>query len=313
MNLLRPVSIILAILIAAALFSSFYTVKIHEQIVVTQFQKPVGEPIVEPGLKFKLPFIQKANYFDKRWLEWDGDPNQIPTLDKKYIWVDTYARWRIDDALLFFKRIRNERSAQSRLDDILDGETRVAISNYKLIEIVRSSNREFLVPEEMDELEELLMQSVPIEHGRDKIMTEIYQNARSQAAEYGIELVDFKIKRINYIPDVREKVYERMISERKRIADKYRSEGQGQSAEILGEMEKELRRIQSEAVREAQKLKGAADAEAIRIYAEAYQQDPDFYAFWKSLDTLRETADKNTRLVLSTDNALYRYLNTVDK
>lgn len=304
--------IIAAVILAiVTLASGCYTVEMHQQVIITQFQRPIGDPITDPGLHWKIPYIQEANYFDKRWLEWDGDPNQIPTLDKKYIWVDTYARWRISDPLLFFQRVRNEEGAQSRLDDILDGETRIAIARYKLIEIVRSSNREFKVPEGMAELEGLLVQAEPVRHGRAKIMKEILAKARKEAVDYGIELVDIRIKRINYIPAVRKKVYERMISERKRIAEKYRSEGKGESENILGDMDKELKRIRSEATRKSQEIMGEADGKATGIYADAYNRDPEFYAFWKTMETMKQTMDKETWLILTTKSEFFKYLNEV--
>lgn len=304
--------IIAAVILAiVTLASGCYTVEMHQQVIITQFQRPIGDPITDPGLHWKIPYIQEANYFDKRWLEWDGDPNQIPTLDKKYIWVDTYARWRISDPLLFFQRVRNEEGAQSRLDDILDGETRIAIARYKLIEIVRSSNREFKVPEGMAELEGLLVQAEPVRHGRAKIMKEILAKARKEAVDYGIELVDIRIKRINYIPAVRKKVYERMISERKRIAEKYRSEGKGESENILGDMDKELKRIRSEATRKSQEIMGEADGKATAIYADAYNRDPEFYAFWKTMETMKKTMDKETWLILTTKSEFFKYLNEV--
>jgi membrane protease subunit HflC len=301
-----------SLLVIITLASGFYTVGMHQQVIITQFQRPVGEPVKEPGLHWKLPYIQEANYFDKRWLEWDGDPNQIPTLDKKYIWIDTYARWRIADPLLFFQRVRNEEGAQSRLDDILDGEMRIAIASYSLIEIVRSSNREFRVPEGMAEIEELLVEKAPIEHGRTKIMEEILGKSQKEAFEYGIELVDIRIKRINYIPEVRLKVYERMISERKRIADKYRSEGKGESEKIMGDMQKELKRIQSEAFRTSKEIMGEADAKATKIYADAYNKDPDFYAFWRTMETFKETMDKETWLILTTEGEFFKYLKEIE-
>lgn len=303
--------IAVALLAIITLASGCYTVEMHQQVIITQFQRPIGDPITDPGLHWKIPYIQEANYFDKRWLEWDGDPNQIPTLDKKYIWVDTYARWRISDPLLFFQRVRNEEGAQSRLDDILDGETRIAIARYKLIEIVRSSNREFKVPEGMAELEGLLVQAEPVRHGRAKIMKEILAKARKEAVDYGIELVDIRIKRINYIPEVRKKVYERMISERKRIAEKYRSEGKGESENILGDMDKELKRIRSEATRKSQEIMGEADGKATGIYADAYNRDPEFYAFWKTMETMKQTMDKETWLILTTKSEFFKYLNEV--
>jgi len=309
MKRLIPVIAAAALLAIITLASGCYTVAMHQQVIITQFERPVGGPITEPGLHWKIPFIQKANYFDKRWLEWDGDQNQIPTLDKKYIWVDTYARWRIAHPLLFFQRVRNEKGAQSRLDDILDGETRIAISKYKLIEIVRSSNREFHVPEEMTDLEDLLVEAMPIEHGRDKIMLGILENSRREAEEYGIELVDIRIKRINYIPSVRKKVYERMVSERNRIAEKYRSEGKGESEKILGGMEKDLKQIRSEAERRSQEIIGDADAKVVGIFAKAYGKDPEFYAFWKTMEKLQETVDKDTWLILTTEGEFWKYLN----
>jgi len=306
----KVIGLVALVAVLATLFSGFYTVMMHQQVIITQFQRPVGDAITEPGLHWKLPFIQKANYFDKRWLAWDGDPNQIPTLDKKYIWVDTFARWRISDPLLFFQRVRNEEGAQSRLDDILDGETRIGVSKYNLIEIIRSTGREFEVPTDFLEFQDLT-RSVSIKHGRAKIMDEILANAREDAKEYGIEMVDFRIKRINYIPEVREKVYERMISERKRIAMRYRSEGRGESAKILGDMDKELKRIRSEAYKTSQEIKGKADAEAIKIYAEAYNKDPKFYSFWKTMETYRQTVDKDTWLILTTEGEFFKYLKSV--
>ncbi len=304
---------VIALLILITLSSGFYTVDVPRQVIITQFEKPVGDPVIDPGLHWKIPFIQKANYFERRWLEWDGDPNQIPTLDKKYIWVDTYARWRIADPLLFFQRVRNERGAQSRLDDTLDGATRIAIAKYPLIEVVRSTNRDFAMPAGMGKLEELQIQPKPIKHGRGKIMLEILEKSKEAAKEYGIELVDMRIKRINYIPNVRQRVYERMISERQRIAEKYRSEGRGESAKIMGDMQKELKRISSEAVRISEETKGKADAEATGIYAAAYNESPEFYGFWKTLETFKTTIDKDTWLVLTTKGDFYRYLTSASE
>ncbi len=298
---------LLVVLFLATVFSGLYTIREDQQVIITQFQAPVGDPITEAGLHWKVPFIQEANYFDKRWLEWDGEPNQKPTLDKKYIWVDTYARWRIAEPKLFFMRVKNEEGAQARLDYILDGQTREAISKYKLLEIVRSENREFVVPDDFDDSEGKA-KSETIEHGRAAIMADILKAAKPAAAESGIELVDVRIKRINYIPDVRTKVYERMIFERKRIAEKYRSEGKGESEKILGDMEKELKRIQSEAFKRSQEIIGEADAKATKIYAEAYSKDPEFYAFWKSMETFKETIGKDTWLILGTEGEMYKYI-----
>ncbi len=313
---MKALAWILVVVVMLAVFvtvlSGMYTVPMDQQVIITQFQAPVGKAIKEPGLHWKIPYIQKANYFDKRWLEWDGDPNQIPTRDKKYIYIDTYARWRIADPLLFFQRVRNEQGAQSRLDDVLDGETRIAIAKYELIEIVRSSNREFAVPEEMSDFEDLVT-AKPIKHGRAKIMKEILEKAQVTVGEYGIEVVDIRVKRINYVEKVREKVYERMISERKRIAEKYRSEGKGESEKILGDMEKELKRIRSEAERTAAEKIGAADGEATRIYAEAYSVDPEFYAFIKTMETYKNTVDKDSWLVFTTKGEFYKYMTGIEK
>lgn len=303
---------IFIVLILPTMLSGCYIVSMHEQVIVTQFGKPVGDATKEPGLKWKVPFIQKAHFFDKRWLEWDGERNQVPTLDKKYIWIDTYARWRIEDPLLFFKRVRNEEGGQSRLDDILDGETRIAIANYDLIEVVRSTNRDFDIPEGMSKMEEIVTEPPSIEHGRTTIMSNIQGEASTQAEKYGIKLVDLQIKRINYISSVRKKVHERMISERKMIAEKYRSEGHAKAEKILGEMHRELSRIESEGVRESQKLRGEADAEATKIYAEAYNQSPEFYAFWKTMETYEKTMDSKTWVVLTTDGEFFKYMKALE-
>lgn len=291
------------------LASGFYTVKMTEQVIITRFGKPVGDPIKEPGLHWKRPFIEKVNSFEKRILEWDGDPNQIPTQDKKYIWVDTFARWKIVDPLKFFQSVRNEMGAHARLDDIIDAATRDSITAHVLLEVVRNSNREMAMAEtEMELAAEIV---VPIKWGREKINDQILERASQMVPQYGIELVDVRIKHINYVEEVRQKVYERMISERTRIAEKYRSEGQGKKAEIEGEMEKELQRITSEAYRTAQEIKGQADAEATKIYAEAYNKDPEFYSFLKTLDTYKETLDDSSWLILTTDSDYLKYLKSI--
>jgi len=276
-------------------------------VIITQFGEPIGGPSTSPGIKIKAPFIQKAHYFEKRWLEWDGDANQIPTKDKKYIWVDTYARWRISDPLVFFQRVRDERGAQSRLDDIIDGETRNAIANFDLIEIVRSSNREFELTEDVKIIDAGTI-AQKIETGREKIAALILENSSNITPEFGVDLKDVQIKRINYIDEVQAKVFDRMIAERQRIAAKYRSEGDGKSAEIRGQKERELKKIVSQAYKTAQEIKGKADAEATRIYASAYNLDPEFYQFMKTLETFRTTMDKNTWLLLSTDSEFFKYL-----
>ena len=298
---------IVIILGLVLLISGLYTVDMTEQVVITRFGKPVGDPVKEPGLHWKKPLIEKVNSFEKRVLEWDGDPNQIPTKDKKYIWVDTYARWRIADPLKFFQSVRNEAGAHGRLDDIIDATTRNYITAHLLLEIVRNSNREMAVADtaEMELAEEV---TVPIQWGREKITRQILEEASEMVPRYGIELIDMRIKTINYVEEVRRKVYERMISERTRIAEKYRSEGQGNKAEIEGQMEKELQRITSEAYRKAQEIKGQADAEATGIYAEAYNKDPGFYSFLKTLDTYKHTLGDGSWLILTTDSDYLKYL-----
>ncbi|MCB1151813.1 protease modulator HflC [bacterium] len=305
-------SIILAVLVLVILSSSVYVVKETEQVIITQFGKPVGDPVVTPGLKFKLPMVQTAHRFDKRFLEWDGDPNQLPTRDKRFIWVNTYARWRISDPLLYFQRLRDERGAQTRLDDILDGETRNAIANYDLVEVVRTSNRQ---PEQGDLVAEEQVRLDPIAAGREKIRLEILRNAQSRTTDLGIEILDVQFKRINYVDEVQRKVYERMIAERRRIADRFRSEGQGEAMRIRGEKDRDLLAIQSEAYRQAEELKGDADATATEIYAAAYGRNAatqDFYGFLKTLESYPEVFDGKSTLVLSTDGDFYRYLTDVD-
>lgn len=300
---------LLVLVALIALSSAVFTVRETEQVVVTQFGKPVGQAITTPGMKFKLPFIQEAHAFEKRFLEWDGDPNQIPTLDKRFIWVDSYARWRITDPLLFFQRLQNERGAQSRLDDILDGETRNTIAKHELIDLVRSSNRTFATTGDPAEAEI----EPDVEHvtfGREALTAEVLKNARRRTGDLGIEILDYRIKQINYVDEVRQEVYARMISERQRIAERYRSEGAGEAARIAGERQRELQVIESEAYRQAQEIRGRADASAADIYAAAYGRDPSFYRFLKSMGTLQESIDGETVLVLSTDGDLLRYLNS---
>jgi membrane protease subunit HflC len=283
-----------------------YTVSETEQIILTQFGEPVGDPVVAPGLHFKAPFIQRTNVFEKRFLEWDGNPNQVPTRDKRFIWVDTYARWRIVDPLLFFQRLRDERGAQSRLDDILDGETRNAVARHDLIELVRSSNRD---PQDvLIESEEEAAILEEIARGRREVTRQILETAAGRTADLGIELLDLRFKRINYVEEVQQDVFARMIAERQRIAEEFRSEGQGESARIHGERERELAQIQSEAYRRAEELRGEADANATRIYADAYNRDEDFYAFTKSLETYEATMDPETLFILGTDSELLRFL-----
>lgn len=294
--------------LAMVLYSSTYIVDETQQVIITQFGDPVGDAITEPGMHFKMPFIQQANFFDRRFLEWDGDANQVPTRDKRFIWVDSYARWRISEPLRFFQRVRDELGAQSRLDDILDGETRNAVARHDLVEVVRSTNRQ---PDpSLVESEEETGVLETVERGRQEIILAVLETARARTSDLGIELIDFQIKRINYVEEVRRDVFLRMIAERNRIAERYRSEGEGEAARIRGEKERDLARIQSEAYRTAQELQGTADAEATRTYAEAYNRDASFYAFMKSLETLEATADSNSTLILSTDADLLEYLSS---
>ena len=288
---------------------ALYIVDETQQVVITQFGKPIGDPAIKAGLYFKLPFIQQANYFDKRLLQWDGNPNQIPTKDKRYIWVDTTARWKIKDPLKFMQSVTNETGAHARLDDIIDSATRDYITNHNLVEVARDSNRiiESKVINEEDEIKASDDALDTVVVGREKITRGILKQASEMAPQYGIELVDVRIKRINYVQEVRDKVYERMISERKGAAERYRSEGQGKKAEISGQMGKELKKIQSEAYRLAEEIKGKADAEAISVYADAYNRDPEFYSFLKTLDTYKNTIDSDTTVILSSDSEYFEY------
>ncbi len=298
-------SMVIIVVVAAVFIASgmFYTVNETEQVVITQMGKPVGKPITEPGLHMKLPFIQQANYFDKRFLAWDGNPNQIPTKDKRFIWVDTYARWRIADPLLFFQRLRDQYRAQSRLSDILDGGTRNVVARHLLIELVRSKGFEQeIMASDSKEM------NTPIKYGREALAEEVLKNASKRAKPLGIEILDFKFKRINYVEQVRKEVYARMISERMRIAEQYRSEGAGEAARIEGEMERQLKVISSEAYRKSQDIKGKADAHATDIYAAAYGKAPDFYSFLRTLDSYKKALKKGTTVILSTDGAFLRYV-----
>ncbi len=312
-NTINLVIGIVVLLVILGVSGVLYTVDETQQVVVTQFGKLIGKPNSEAGLYFKLPFVQTANYFEKRILEWDGDADQIPTREKRLIWVDTTARWRISDALKFMQRVGTEPNAQTRLDDIIDAKTREAISSHVLVEAIRNSNR--LIQEGDREALETVSEEFgktalsPIEKGRAALSAAILTRATEAMKDYGIELVDVKIKRINYVKEVQRKVYERMISERKRAAEQFRSEGQGKKAEIEGQRDKELQQIQSEAYRKAQEIKGKADAEAIQIYADAYNKDPEFYSFLKTLETYRNTINNKTTLMLTTDNEFYSYLN----
>lgn len=308
--------IAVAALIAFWLFTSAYTVAETEQVIITQFGKPVGEPNKEAGLHFKIPFIQDVNRIEKRTLEWDGRPSEMPTKDKTYIVVDTFARWRIEDATKFFTRLRDERSAQSRLDDILGSETRNAVAKHELIELVRTTKdrkpaRDVTIVDAPGNIGILY----PIQFGRHKIEEEIRDKAKGKLEDFGIELLDIRFKRINYNESVQQRIYDRMISERQQIAERFRSEGAGEAAKIIGRKEKDLLQIDSQAYKQVQEVQGAADAQATQIYAEAYNQSQEsvqFYEFIKTMETYQEMLDSDSTLIFSTDSDIFKYLKRID-
>ena len=298
--------IALAILLIVFL-NSAYIVNETEQVIITQFGEAIGDAKKEPGLNFKMPFIQKATYFPKNLLEWDGETSQVPTLDKTFLLVDTFARWKIVDPLKFFQTVNNLSGAYGRLDDILDSAVRNLVTSYSLIETVRMTNREMDTFETgLDDLKEKSSLG-EVTVGRQKITSMIMVQAQPKLAKFGIELVDVKVKGLNYVAEVQESVYARMIAERKQIAEKYRSEGQGEARKIEGDMEKEMKKITSEAYKSAEELKGTADGEAALIYAKAFGNDPDFYSFLKTLDIYKESIGKDSSLILSTDSEFLKY------
>jgi membrane protease subunit HflC len=294
------------------LSSAVYTVNEVEQMIITQFGKPVGEPVTTAGLKLKVPFIQEVNPIDKRVLEWDGNPSDMPTKDKLYVSVDLFARWRITDPLQYFLRLRDERSAQSRLDDILGSETRNAVAKHELIEIIRTTkDREPLRDALLTDAERAMGTLVPIQKGRKLVEKEIFTAAAEKVRVFGIELLDIRFKRINYNQSVRPKIYDRMISERRQIAERFLSEGNGEAARIRGNRIRELNKIQSEAYREVEEIRGVADAKATEIYASAYNQSPEsvaFYEFTRTMQAYKSIISTNTTLVLSTDSDLFKFL-----
>ena len=298
--------IIIAVLVII-LYQGFYVVDETQQVVITQFGRSIGNPKTEPGFNLMIPFIQKANYFPKNLLEWDGDPGQIPTLDKTFIWVDTFARWKIVDSLKYFETVSNEIGAQARLDDIIDPAVRNFITSYPLIETVRNTNREMDTFEMgVDEIKEKSPMG-EVKTGRGKIAKGILDQAQPKLAKFGIQLVDVKIKQLNYVEEVQKSVYGRMIAERKQIAEKFRSEGEGEARKIEGDREKDLKLITSDAYRKGEVIKGKADAEATLIYAQAFGKDPDFYSFLQTLDIYKETMDKESSLILSTDSDFLKF------
>jgi modulator of FtsH protease HflC len=312
---LWAVAIFGVLLLFRLFLGCFYTVHQTEQVIITQFGKPVGDPTTEPGLHFKLPLIQAVNSIDKRFLEWDGLPVAIPTRDKTYIHVDTYGRWRISDPMVFFVRLHDERSAQSRLEDILGSETRNAIAKHDLIEIVRTDKDRKPIHDEALKVGPVGMGTIgvlpPITFGRLKIEDEIKRAAAVKLHEFGVDLLDLRLRRVNYNPDVLDRIYQRMISERRQIAQRFRSEGEGEAARIAGQKERDLNEIQSTAYRKVQEIRGESDAKATEIYARAYTQNPqaaEFYAFLKSMETYRRALAKDSTLILSTDSDLFSLL-----
>jgi len=301
---------IIALLLLGA-YVSAYTVDETEQVLVTRFDK-VNRSATTPGLHFKLPLIEAALYYPRNLQEWDGDPGQIPTKDKTYIWVDTFARWKIVDPIVFFKTIGYVEMAQNRLDEIIDPAVRNFITSSRLIDAVRNSNRELDTFEE-EEGDDNLHATYDVTTGREKINRGILVQARPKLINFGIELEDVKIKRINYVEEVRQSVYNRMIAERRQIAEKFRSEGKGEARKILGEKERELKRITSEAYKTAQEIKGKADAESTRLYADAFGIDPEFYSFTKTLDIYSQTFDKESSVVVSTGSEFFKYLDGYQK
>src|SRR5210317_522676 len=303
----KGILVIIIIAVAAFLvYNAAYTIDETQQVIITQFGRIVGTPKTDPGLRFKVPFIQRANYFAKNLLDWDGDPGQIPTLDKTFIWVDTFARWKITDPIKFFQTVNNQFSAIGKLNDIIDPAVRNFITSHSLIEAVRKSSR--LLDTSDVEVEDRIRTSYAVTVGREKITQGILKQAQPKLAQFGIELVDVKIKRINYVEQVRKSVYGRMIAERKQIAEKYRSEGKGEAQKILGERERDLQEITSEAYRKSQEIKGKADAEATIIYAEAYGVDPQFYSFVQTLEIYDQSLGEKNTLILSTDSEFLKYL-----
>jgi membrane protease subunit HflC len=315
-SILSLILFIASVAVLVGLMGSLYTVSEIEQVIITQFGKPVGEPITTAGLKFKVPFIQEVNPIDKRILEWDGSPSDMPTKDKLYVSVDMFARWRITDPLQYFLRLRDERSAQSRLDDILGSETRNSVAKHELIEIIRTTkDRVPLQDTSLQDANNVVGVLLPIEKGRVEVEQEIFKAAAPKVAVFGIELLDVRFKRVDYNKSVRPKIYDRMVSERRQIAEQFRSEGNGEAARINGNRERDLQKIQSEAYRKVEEIRGEADARATEIYAKAYNQSPEavkFYEFTRTMETYKSIITTNTTLILSTDSELFKFLKGVN-
>jgi membrane protease subunit HflC len=316
-HIVSAVLVILALVGAVILGASIYTVDEAEQVIIVQFGAPVGDPVATSGLHFKTPFIQEVRRFDKRLISWDGDPNQIPTRGEQFISVDTTARWRIVDPLQFLQRVQNERGATFRLNDILDSVMRDHISATDLVEIVRSKDWKVTAEDlrranagQTEDAEVLLQQ---VKTGREELVKSVLDNAQLQMPEYGIELVDIRIKRLDYVEAVQQRVFDRMIAERQRIAEQVRSEGQGAAAEVDGETQRLLAEVRSEARRQAEIIRGQADAEATRIYAEAFGADPEFYAFFRTLESYARSLDEKTTIIIGADSEYFRYLKSTEQ
>lgn len=311
----KGVIVIIVVIALILVYNAAYIVDETEQVIITQFGRITGEPKKTPGLRFKIPFIQQANVFNKNLLDWDGDPGQIPTLDKTFIWVDTFARWKIVEPIKFFQTVNNRFNAIGKLNDIIDPAVRNYITSYSLIEAVRKSNKELGVDEiGLEDINKKDQRaSYSITFGREKITKGIMEQAQPKLTQFGIELVDVKIKRINYVESVRKSVYDRMIAERNQMAEKFRSEGRGEARKIIGEKERDLKKIISEAYKISQQIKGKADAEAIKIYAKAYGEDPEFYSFTRTLEIYKEALDDKNSLILSTDSEFLKYLKGYSK
>jgi membrane protease subunit HflC len=315
-QLMLKLALIPIVLILWAVYVCSYVVEETDQVIITQFGKPVGEPVTEAGLYFKTPFIQEINRIEKRFLPWDGPSNEMSTKDKTYLIIDTFARWRISDPMQYFLRLRDERSALSRLDDILGSETRNAVAKHELIEIVRTTK------DRKAKTDESLVQGIgkvgmlyPIKIGREKVEQEIFEKAALKLQGFGIELLDVRFKRINYNQTVRRRIYERMVSERNQIADRFRSEGAGEAAKIIGKKEKDLQQIESEAYKSVQQIFGEADANASAIYAEAYNKTNEaveFYGFLKTLETYEDVLGSDISLFITTDNPLFKLFKSLD-
>jgi modulator of FtsH protease HflC len=318
MNRIRLAGIVAALAVATyLLMSSIYTVSEVEQAIITQFGRPVGDPVTSAGLKFKVPFIQDVNLIDKRVLEWDGNPSDMPTKDKLYVSVDLFARWRIVDPLQYFLRLHDERSAQSRLDDVLGSETRNAVAKHELIEIIRTTKDRVPLRDAVvaDAVRLDVGSLVPIQKGRHQVEQEIFAEAAQKVRVFGIELLDIRFKRINYNESVRPKIYDRMISERRQIAERFLSEGNGEAARIRGNRLRDMNKIQSEAYRQVEEIRGVADAKATEIYAKAYNQSPEavtFYEFTRTMQAYKSLIAENTTLVLSTDSDLFKFLKGIN-